>query len=455
MRNVSSFEWFAQCRAGPKNEEDNSATASDALRNAIAHSRRKLDMAAIVKNAIVAHPPSPSPFAALLRRSKFASYDPNISQVYTTYDGNAHRGNWGFKRPLALRKRDKFISVQAVDSREQQTEWTPRESEARFIKRWEEVASEPNVRDSWDRHCMNSRPMHRAELAEEDGSGGIVNPAVQRLVDESTEKRQYVASGPLVSAMNPRQFARYLDKLRRQRPEFLEFLSQEAVRVTKHQTSSHLQVAPSAYEQSALGSAEMVRRTFLQKRSHTIYEAPDSRAIEQHPHRNGGLSYAHTSQLTHFFTTNEEPGRLLDTQGPDRHGNSRASFAGMAANVKPPISPSEEACKFRVVDTVLKQAPNVVSAQPRGLDNAIIDTYVVDVANLQMARANPYPPGSRAYIAHAQTIVPPKNKRTMTLSKPRRQAEADPNQREVSKGLLDTLRGIIHAMPSGGDKKTS
>jgi hypothetical protein len=447
---MRALEPFAQCRAGPNKKTPRARAGA-----LCARSQRKHDMAAIVKNAIVAHPPPPSPFAALLRRSKFASYDPNICQVYTTYDGNAHRGNWGFKRSLALRKRDKFISVQAIDSPEQQTEWTPRESEARFIKRWEEVATEPNVRGSWDRHCMNSRHMHQAELAKEDENGGIVNPAVQRQADKSAERRQYVASGPLVSAMNPRQFARYLDKLRRQRPEFLEFLSQEAVHMTKHQTASHHQVAPSAYEESALGSAEMVRRRFLQKHSHTIYEAPDSRAIEQRPHRNGGLSYAHTSQLTHFFITNEEPGRVLDTQGLDRHGNGRASFAGMAAYVKPPMSPSEEGSKFRVADTVLKRAPSVVSAQPRGLDNAVIETNVVDIANLQMTRANPFPPGSRAYIAHARTIVPPRGKRTMTLSKPQQQVEADPERWELSQGLLNTLKGIIHSMPSGGDKSPS
>jgi hypothetical protein len=297
--------------------------------------------------------------------------------------------------------------------------------------------------------------MHQAELAKEDGGGGIVNPAVQRLADESLDKRQYVASGPLISAMNTRQFARYLDKLQRQRPEFLKFLSKEAERTPKSQTASHHHVAPSAYEESAMSSAEMVRRRFLQKQSHAIYEASDSRAIEQRPHRNGGLSYAYTSQLTHFFTTKEEPGRLLETQSPDRHGNARASFAGMAANVKQPISPSDVGPKLRVVESVLKQAPRVVSAQPRGLDDANIQTTAVDIANLEMTRANPFPPGSRAYIAHAQTIAPPtKGKRGMT-SKPQLQTESDLERTKVSEGLLSTLRTIIHAMPSGGDKKAS
>jgi hypothetical protein len=406
--------------------------------------------AAIATSAAVVHTSSPSPFAYLLRRSKFASYDPTIGQVYTTYGGNAYRGNWGFKRPLALRKRDKFISVEAVDSPEQQTEWSHRESEARFINRWGEVATEPSVREAWDSHCMGSRPVYQAELAKEDQNGNIINPAVQRQLNKSPNK-QYVAPGPLVSSMPTRVFNRYLDKLRRQRPEFLEFLSQEA----QHSTRARQLVAPSAYEQSALGSAEMVRRRFLQKQSHTTYEGPDSRAIEQRPHRNGGLSYDHTSQLTHFFTTTEQPGRMLEKHGKDRRGHPQASFAGMAVNVKPPIYHPEGESQLRIVETVLKQAPSVVSAQPQGLDDAIIDTSVVDVTNLHMTRANPFPPGSRAYIAHAQTIVPTRGKRALSASRSKAQLEADPERKEVSEELLNTLRSIIRQFPTKGDQNAA
>ena len=412
-------------------------------------------MAAIARSAVVIHPSSPSPFASLLRRSKFASYDPTIGQVYTTHDGNAHRGNWGFKRPLALRKRDKFVSVEAVDSPEQQTEWSPRESEARFIKRWEEVATEPNIRDAWERHYMNSRPVDEAELAKEDQSGNIVNPAVQRQLDEDLNQRQYVAPGPLVSSMTPRVFARHLDKLRRKRPEFLEFLSQEAKRTTQSKSGSRQRVASSAYEESALVSAETVRRIFLQRQSQAIYETPDSHAIEQRPHRNGGLSYAHTSQLTHFFTTSEQPGRSLELHGADRRGNIHASFAGMAVNIKPPFYHSEAGSKLRVVDTVLKRAPAVVSAPPGGLDGAVIDTTVADVSNLHMTRANPFPPGSRAYIVHAQTVAPPRGKRNLTAPRSKARDEVDSESREVSDGLLNTLQNIIKGLPPTGDQKAA
>jgi hypothetical protein len=199
----------------------------------------------------------------------------------------------------------------------------------------------------------------------------------------------------------------------------------------------------------------MVRRRFLQKQSHAIYEAPGSRAIEQRPHRNGGLSYAHTSQLTHFFASSEQPGRFIDTQGPDRHGNARVSFAGMAASIRPSLSPSEAGAKLRMVESVLKRAPSVVSAQPRGLDDAVVETTALDIVNLHMTRDNPFPPGSRAYIAHAQAIVPPKGKRAMTQSKPQLQYETGLAKAQVSKGLLDTLKTIMNGVPSGGDQTPS
>ena len=88
---------------------------------------------------------APSQFAALLRRSKFASYDPHIGQVYTAFDGHAARGNFGLKRPLALRRRNAHITVQAVDSHEQQTVWKSAEQANRWIRMWDEVGVKPKV----------------------------------------------------------------------------------------------------------------------------------------------------------------------------------------------------------------------------------------------------------------------------------------------------------------------
>jgi hypothetical protein len=373
--------------------------------------------------------------------------------VYTTHDGNAHRGNWGFKRPLPLRKRDKFVSVQAVDSPEQQTEWTSRESEARFIQRWEEVATEPHVRDAWERHYSHSRTVHQAELAKEDENGNIMDPAIRRQADEERGKRHWVASGPLVSSMNPRRFARYLDKLRQERPEFLSFLSEESPHKAQRLDSQHL-VAPSAYEQSALGSAETVRKRFLQRQSHTIYESPGfaRHRTTSSPQRWPFLR-AHLPADTLLY--HQRRTREIRRDACPRMGANllRASFAGMAANLKTPASHHNVGSKFRVVESVLKRAPNVVSAQPQGLEGADIGTTVEDVANLDMMRANPFPPGTRAYIAHAQRVVPSKGKRSMTAPKAAPRVDAVPESGKVTEELLSTLHDIITAMPPSRDQK--
>ncbi|KAI0273523.1 mitochondrial ribosomal protein subunit-domain-containing protein [Gloeopeniophorella convolvens] len=400
-------------------------------------------MAAIAKVATVI-PPTPSPFATLLRRSKFASYDPTIGQVYTAYDGDAHRGNFGLKRPLAIRKRNKFISVEAIDSPEQQTEWTSRESEARFIRRWAEVNPEPHVRGPWEKHYMGSRPVHAGELPYEDASGKLVDLTQQRAAEEDKGNRNYVASVPQVASMSPKQFARYLEKLRQQRPEFLKHLAQSAERSIKSKSSSVLQVAPTAYDEIALSSADKVRLRYLQKQAHAFYEAEGSKAIEQRPHRNGGLAYAHTSMLTHFFTANEQPGRFVESQDQEGREVVRVSFAGMAANLRTPINHHEPTSKFRVVNATLKDAPKVVSARPQGLKGALVETTLEDVVNLDMMRANPFLPGTRAYITQMQRTIPVKGKRSMTAAFKPQDKVAESTK--ASGELLSTLKGLMNGM---------
>ena len=51
---------------------------------------------------------SPGTFPELLRRSRFASFDPTIRQSYGTPPSRLHRGNWGLKRPIAQSKRSAF-----------------------------------------------------------------------------------------------------------------------------------------------------------------------------------------------------------------------------------------------------------------------------------------------------------------------------------------------------------
>jgi len=69
----------------------------------------------------------------------------------------------------------------------------------------------------------------------------------------------------------------------------------------------------------------------------------------------------------------------------------------MAVNIKPPVNDSEQGPNY-ASSNPCSNKPEVVSALPEGLAGAIIEATTVDVANLNMMRANPFPPGSRAYM---------------------------------------------------------
>ncbi|RXW22809.1 hypothetical protein EST38_g3056 [Candolleomyces aberdarensis] len=89
--------------------------------------------------------PAASPFAELLRRSRFASFDPEIKQTYSAPPAFAHRGNWGLKRPISQRRRNAFITLKSYEEHAQYIEWNNAEDQVRFIKRFEELNVTPQI----------------------------------------------------------------------------------------------------------------------------------------------------------------------------------------------------------------------------------------------------------------------------------------------------------------------
>ncbi|KAJ3877123.1 hypothetical protein F5051DRAFT_453323 [Lentinula edodes] len=224
--------------------------------------------------ATVVNIPQPSsPFASLLRRSRFATFDPKIRQTYYTPPSHASRGSWGLKRPLALRRRNAFITLPApFEDRAQFIEWSKAEDEVRFIRRFEEMQVRPITRPktTWAKTLgsknsknwiIDSEFCHRYEgpEAEEEGFGSNEN-LLQVQAREAEEGRrgeqrnsvpddltgygnagpgnyghrralstQVVRLSPNIEAMMPDQFERYVRRLRQLRPKFKEFLQRAAV----------------------------------------------------------------------------------------------------------------------------------------------------------------------------------------------------------------------------------
>lgn len=428
-----------------------------------------------------------SPFAALLRRSKFAQYDPHIGQVYATYGGDAARGHWGLKRPLSLRKRHAHITVKSVDSPEQQTEWKHAEQQARFIKMYDEVGIPPQARaeKSWY-HKLGSDADWRWTVDSEFATRDTKTPPSGKLEEQSQgvrlpdgvdpeRARAALESGifadrmptPNINAMSEKEFAAYLKKLRKLRPQFLEYVkTREAA-----QTSKDRELPPMKSFWDLAQKTNMVKTSnhkyFLSHLQYQKYNDPSSRIIEQQPHKFAGLTYSHHNDLQGRLYAPPKPGRMLiKASATVRNSNSedmKVSFAGMSADLpsalradKGPLNwrklatigePGSEdgIALMRMVEVDLIDAPEVVGEEPQNLDQAYIAPKVQVISEQSgVATLNPFRPGSKEYIAHVESRSKQK-KQAMPFIDHKPNIHEQYEAKDVSKvNLLDTLRDMIN-----------
>ncbi|KAG7092949.1 hypothetical protein E1B28_009251 [Marasmius oreades] len=318
-------------------------------------------------------PPS-SPFAELLRRSRFATFDPSIRQSYYTPPDHASRGDWGLKRPLSLRRRNAFISIPApFDSRAQYIEWSNAENEVRFIRRFEEMQVSPTLKmdamgsmakSNWEQtlgtknsskwvmdseFAFHEEGVEVEEMAEErrlrteeaqnekfdenltglgrEGPGRYGSR--RRLVEESAK----VNLTPNIYAMSPKEFDRYVRKLRELRPKFNEYIRQaweeEKVRAEEREQRTQSQstgqsstarngglLAIDSERSPDLLSVAQTRQhrhhvRFLEQHTASTFADPNSTAIEQRPHQVAGLLYARLSPLHSQLHAQTQPGIVL------------------------------------------------------------------------------------------------------------------------------------------------
>ena len=420
---------------------------------------------------------SPSPFATLLRRSKFASYDPKIGQIYTTSGGDSHRGNYGLKRPLALRSREPFITVASVDSLQQQTEWSHAEKEARWIRKVAEVSRAPEVihgGDLWKKSGPDGRFQWKVDS--DFALGTTDADAVLEAGRESRGRGQ--GNTPNIDAMTPKQFQRYLEKLRTLRPAFREFLEAEQAknvlkkgRTTSSPWKNKIQ-SSNLLEQSRYETD--LHKSFLSKHMAQAVNDPESRILEQDVHPNGALAYTHLTDLEHFFWRQPLPGRAV---GKTR--NLVVSFAGVNATL--PLRKSEGIqpidwkslvergadtgkgiSKFRVSQVEVFKPPQVVGHKPEGMEGMNVRMWVTSHGRLDLVMANPNLPWTREYVSHVSDAPitgtrpgmtnPPPVKRTKSAYE---LTELSKNQEAESQKLLESLYVLLEKQqqgpPKGGD----
>lgn len=394
------------------------------------------------------HPPA-SPFAELLRRSRFATYDPAIRQTYRAPSANAHRGDWGLKRPISLRRRGAFITInEEFDRHAHYVEWDNAESEVRFLRRIEEMGIKPRLKvgTPWQKNVGNARfqllldsdfcPGEGYELdsiAENNiekqnvslGLEGLGNKGPGEYgANRGPPKQHTDFSGQVtenLDAMSAKEFSRYLRKLRKLRPAFREFVEEQ----TKSQDSSLYSMAQT-HEQCH-------HRRFLQKHRSDELDSPKI-TIRQQPHPIAGLTYSQPSLLDKRFYTKPQPGIILNRVPPRNPGHFSnkpkeveafvVSFGGLTATLSksdaggkmPVLDPESEIgvdparidesiadMRPEIIDLLVP--PTVVGRGVTGLDGVQIEAHVT-ANDSQFGIENPYLPGTIKY-----NTCPPKSRK--------------------------------------------
>jgi Mitochondrial ribosomal protein subunit len=273
--------------------------------------------------------PPASPFAELLRRSRFASYDPEIKQTYSAPPAYAQRGNWGLKRPISQRNKDAHITLKSYEDHAQYIEWNNAGAEVRFVKQFEELNIAPtNTTDSIQKPffdnlgpIQNSIWMTDSEFdvaedgeykysaaAEEAGEVLEHQTAFDDLDFSTLGKAGKGAYGatmtqkpkaplvkgvskpwnyrqPNIEAMNEVEFNQYLKKLRQLRPQFLEEI--RAVHTERMQRdelkSTLLDGDVSDLQLASINCLNDDHRAFLNKFFECEYEARDVEPSAEDP----------------------------------------------------------------------------------------------------------------------------------------------------------------------------
>jgi len=393
---------------------------------------------------MVALTPSPSPFATLLRRSKFATFDPSIAQVFTVHDGDAHRGNWGFKRPLAIRRRGAAITVKSVDTRAQQTEWNSGENQAKFMKIYEELNVEPVRFDEGEQYETVFAPGETPQQA------------------AGFETKRFTQN-PI--GMKPKEFRRYLEQMRAKRPEFIAYLRE------KGKTDPRIR-NKSLFELAQQPDTDYHAR-FLADQTTAAHNNMESRVIDRRTHKSGGLIYSRPSALQTYLTTKPQPGRvLMDSIRRTRSqletyiiGFARMTPSLVKRNVVGDLNkmkwrdssdPDRGVAQFRMMNPYLKARPVVVGKR-QGLKGLKLITQVQNIvpAEQDNARSNPYIPGSAAYVAASPSPPPPSKEQMPTPSnfddpaRTKQQASAHYQaQRKKGENTIQILKDIIEKAKS-------
>ena len=419
---------------------------------------------------------TPGAFPKLLRRSRFASFDPTIRQSYGTPPSHLHRGNWGLKRPIAQRKRNAFISLKNFEEHENYIEWNNAETEVRLIDKIEELNIAPKLVANvpWFVGLGPAASSYWSKMDTEFAPGETGMPPLPNSVIplfttqleglglrgkgeygskpsiKPTQENDYLH--PNVLAMSPKVFARYVKKLRSLRPEFKKFLEENGVSTAFREAGLPL----GNYHIRFLGQHfdKQYQDTLDEKNTNTHPNQPQP--IRQQPDRLAGLTYATPTTLETFFNSAVLPAIVLEDgsktyfTSTDTANSFLASTAGIIGrldtkragpNVMPAFNNKGIAfppaallagetkkntfINVKVIDLQLERPPVAVTASADITEDRRINTdplrsvkirmdLVAHSSGIDHSRTNPHPPGSLLYNAPEDSQYPEQQKNLYT-----------------------------------------
>lgn len=237
-------------------------------------------------------------FPELLKRSRFVTYDPTISRVYTApSQAITARGDWGFKFSVFRPNKAPYLEMRALDAGPGvRQDWRSAEKEARFISMWGDGRVPWRTRESGRRVQRN--PLLASQPA----------PAAETEVL------------PNVDAMSPREFERYLEQLRARRGELKAQL--EPTLPAGTETLAEASARGAVREQTTAGfQADILKQEI---------ESPGATRTMAKPHRLAGLAYSSAPAAgAQLDPQRVHTGRVLD-QAP-RGANSYRGIEGVNA----------------------------------------------------------------------------------------------------------------------------
>ena len=397
-------------------------------------------------------------FPELLRRSRFASFDPTIRQSYGTPPSHLHRGNWGLKRPIAQRKRNAFISLKNFEEHEHYIEWSNAETQVRLINKIEEINVAPKLvshvpwfvglgpaaSSDWSKMDSEFAPGQSGMPHIPEDSIPSFTPALEGLGLRGKGKYGMASVSsddgylhPNLRAMSPRVFNRYLKKLRSLRPQFQKFLKENGNTASVRESgippgNLHIRFLGQHFDKQFRDPTKELdpnqTEPIPQQPARGVHPN-QPRAIRQQPHRLAGLMYSSPTFLESFFTSRTQPGIVLESNDNSRNNSPEylVSTAGIVGrleekragpNVKPAFNDKSIAyppaallagrtgvntfINVRVVDIHLERPPVAVTAFPSANSSKEVRIRL-DLAShssqIEHSRSNTHPPGSMLYNA--------------------------------------------------------